>query len=501
MIRRLSIALSLVFAIATAPAVHATPVTTAPTHFYFDQTEELDYWNTSMAPYSGLATQHLIPASNLSFPAGVRPAWDTNGQICLSPDGSGKFTSGYNPTAVGQSGPDGSTPNGGIYLPHKQPPVGVAIYNPDGSFTGQDLFVPGPYKLSPASSQWSSYGVVGPDAGGDVPPDSHNGPFNNEGTYTGCAFSPKTHNLFAVDLGTSQGAYPTHDDGRLIEWFADSNYQGVCIIYGPNSEGDVWSSPDAQGFTTHHVDGHGGLQQPGIMAADDKGNIYVPSDGTIQDRQGQLHSNGADFLPDGKVLKFDAHKLPKTEADCPDASPGVANGDQTTYHVVNPSTFIKGDLVGIPFPGAIARDPICKCWAVDNLFFGPFAVEWFNDNGRPIQTTHLPIPANFGLKPDPNNPTSQLSPFGMAFDRNGDLFVVDIHVNVDAVGSIMSGGLQAGPTNGAGQLLEYQFTPLPVVGLEAPSLPITIASGEDYPVSVTACDPTTYENCPQPAAP
>jgi len=426
----------------------------SPTYVYFDQNEEEDVYQTGQAPYSSLATQQLVPP------------WDPNGQMCLLPDGSGRFTVGYNPTGVEQKNNAGSAPNGGVLKPRKQPPVGVALYNRDGSFSGQDLFVPGPYKLTPASSQWTKYGVVGPDAGGDIPPDTNNGPFNSEGTFTGCAVG-KNGNLFAVDLGTAQGSYPPPDNGRLLEWFADSNYHGVCIVYGPDKGGNVW--PDGN---THHVDGSGGLQQPGTMTADSQGNIYVPVDAV---------DTTTGFLPAGKVLRFAADKLPATAADCPTKTPGAANGDQTNYHVVAPTTFIDAAAAGMPFPAGIAWDPKCSCWAVDNVFFGLNAVEWFDTSGSPMgQQAHAPIPTNFG---------TQFSPFGMAFDPQGDLFVVDIHVAVDPAGSVTSQSFQAGPVNGQGRLLEFTFSG-PIA-----NPPTTIASGEDFPVAVTTCDPAR-QNCP-----
>jgi hypothetical protein len=162
----------------------------------------------------------------------------------------------------------------------------------------------------------------------------------------------------------------------------------------------------------------------------------------------------------------------------------VANGDQSSYHVVTPTTFIDATNAGLPFPAAIAWDPACDCWAVDNVFFGPVAVEWFDTTGRPLaQQTHAPIPANFG---------GQFSPFGMAFDAQGDLFVVDIHVQVNPAGTIGSQSLQAGPANQQGRLLEFTFTG------PAANPPTVIASGEDFPVAVTTCDPT-HQVCPLPA--
>jgi hypothetical protein len=203
------------------------------------------------------------------------------------------------------------------------------------------------------------------------------------------------------------------------------------------------------------------------MASDKDGNIYVPVD----------MADPTTLLPQGKILRFDESKLPATPAGCPGS-----NGDQSTYHVVTPSTFIDATAAGLPFPQGIAWDPACGCWAVDNVFFGPTAVEWFDTSGSPIgQTAHLPIPANFG---------GQFSPEGIAFDSAGDLFAVDIHVQVDAVGTIKSGSLQVGPVNNQGRLLMFTFSG-PV-----PNPPTVIASGEDFPVAVATCDPASHPRCP-----
>src|SRR5437016_12902123 len=111
--------------------------------------------------------------------------------MCLFPNGTGRFTTGYNPTT--------DPTNGGFNKPCTSPPVGEAGWDQRGHFTGQTLVVPGPYQ------------------GGDIPPDP-NGQFNDNGTYTGCAFDSRA-NLFATDLGNSQGSFPPSDSGRLIEWF------------------------------------------------------------------------------------------------------------------------------------------------------------------------------------------------------------------------------------------------------------------------------------------
>ena len=137
---------------------------------YWDQNEEEDFYQSS----SGKTGQLIKP-------------WDPNGQMCILPDGSGRFVTGYNPTIPSQHNP-------GSKKPLKNPPVGEAVWNRNGGFTGKTIYVPGPYHL-PGSKK-----------GGDIPPDktagggkAEAGAFNNNGTFTGCAFDP---HAWAVD-GTS----------------------------------------------------------------------------------------------------------------------------------------------------------------------------------------------------------------------------------------------------------------------------------------------------------
>jgi hypothetical protein len=165
---------------------------------YWDQNEEVDF--TSMP--SGLQGQ-------------LMPAWDLNGQMCVLPDGSGRFVGGLDPTLPSQRNPGG-------LKSYKQPAIGEELNEPNGSFSGQVLHVPGPYKLP------------GQSIGDDSPPDA-NGVFNSNSTYTGCAF---THggNLLATDIGTAQGSFPVPDNGRLVEWFGPS-YTNYCIVDGPTAGG------------------------------------------------------------------------------------------------------------------------------------------------------------------------------------------------------------------------------------------------------------------------
>src|SRR5262245_20179896 len=69
----------------------------------------------------------------LRMPGDVRgqliPPWDPNGQLCILPGTSGRFSVGYNPTLASQHNP-------GSKKPKKAPPVGEALYDRHGTFTG-----------------------------------------------------------------------------------------------------------------------------------------------------------------------------------------------------------------------------------------------------------------------------------------------------------------------------------------------------------------------------
>jgi sugar lactone lactonase YvrE len=361
------------------------------------------------------------------------PPSDPNGQLCIMPSRSGRFVVGYNPTLASQHNP-GST------KPKKAPPVGEALYERDGKFTGQTLFVPGPYKLP------------GQKVGGDIPPDKGKSPpeFNSNGTYTGCVFDT-SGNLFASDLGTAQGAFPSPDNGRLIEWFAPS-YTKSCVVLGPTTGG----------VGPHHVDGQGGLQQPSDLALDKNGDIMLPEAGV---------ANGS--VPAGRVLRVDHTSLPTRAQDCPNQvyPPGKART----------SVFFQGSLSLLPFPLAIARDPTCDCWAIDSTI-GDTAVAWFDDNGQQL-TTRAVIPgeAIADIGADPNG----YNPFGIAFAPDGTLYMVDIHLHCGP------GLTDCGPTTKGGRVLRFRFTD------GQPGAPETIASGLDFPTSVTVCVPSK-QPCPIP---
>lgn len=376
---------------------------------------------------------------SLRMPGDVRgqliAPWDPNGQLCVEPGKSGRFVVGYNPTLPSQNNP-------GSKKPYKAPPVGEALYDRRGKFTGQTMYVPGTYKLP------------GQKVGGDIPPDPGKSPpaFNSNGTYTGCVFD-KSANLFAVDLGTAQGDFPSPDNGRLIEWFAPS-YKKACVVMGPTSGGNG----------VHHVDGQGGLRQPSDMALDKNGDIMLPEAGV---------ANG--IVPAGRVLRIDHTSLPKRASDCPN--------ELYPPDKVRTSVFFQGSLSLLPFPLAIARDPMCDCWAIDSTI-GETAVAWFDDNGQ--QRTDrgvIPGEAIADIGADPNG----YNPFGIAFAPDGTLYMVDIHLHCGP------GLTDCGPTTKGGRVLRFGFTG------GQPGAPEPIATGLDFPTSVTVCTPAK-QTCPIPKA-
>jgi len=351
--------------------------------------------------------QLLTPSGSLGV---LVPFYDPNGQLCVFPDRSGRFVTGYNPTLPGQHNP-------GSQKPLMNPPVGEAVWDRHGRFAGRTISVPGPY-ANPGSS-----------VGGDIPPDAAaSNAFNNNGTFTGCTFD-RHGNLLANDIGTAQGAVPVPDDGRLIEWFAPT-YTQSCILVGPTQGG----------VGPHHVDGTGGLKDPGTMATAPNGDVYLAESGA------------------GRVLTFSAASIPTSARQC---GPGGVAEPAVPFQV-----FTQGHQA---FPLGIARDPTCQCWAVSNVIGDP-AVAWYDSHGQPLASR-------------PPVPSGPYSPFGLAFAPDGTLYFVDIHVECTSRG--------CGPASHAGQLMRVTFAN------GAPRAPVPVAHGLDFPVSVTVCNPATTA-CPAP---
>ncbi len=367
---------------------------------YWDQNEEEDF---------------------LSMPSGLQgqlvPPWDPNGQMCILPDG--RFVVGYDPTLPNQD-------NLGSAKPYKQPPDGEELDEPNGSFSGQTLYVPGPYKMS------------GETIGSDSRPTS-NGVFNNTQTYTGCVVD-KAGNVIANDIATAQGAYPPPSSGRMVEWFAP-NYTSYCIVYGPTTGG---TGP-------HHTDGSGGLEQPGMMALADNGDVLVPNVGT------------------SSVLRFAATSLPTSASECPG---GIYPRSKLTI-----TPFVSN----LEFPAGIAKDPTCNCFAI-STYIGDPAIRWVTASGQPDPARGtVPGTTIAELGKNPN----QYNPFGMAFAPDGTLYFIDIHI------TCTSGLSGCGPASYGGRAMKVTFTN------GKPSAPVTVHGGFDFPTSVTVCVPAV-QTCPYP---
>jgi hypothetical protein len=259
--------------------------------------------------------------------------------------------------------------------------------------------------------------------------------------------------VFASDLGTAQGAFPPPDNGRIVEWFAPS-YRTYCVVDGPT----------AGGVGPHHVDGTGGLRQPGDLAIDaHTHDLLVPEAGSPTGGIG------------GRVLRFAASSLPRSAADC----------DTTGLYPrakLEISTFVQGSASILPFPVAIARDPTCDCWAISTVIGNP-SVVWVHDDGSLVVSRSLPGETIAHVGQDP----SAVSPFGIAFAPDGTLYETDIHITCSAplVG--------CGPASLGGRELRVTFTH------DIPNTPAVLASGLDFPTSVTVCVPGE-EVCPQPTA-
>ncbi len=423
------------------PLPTSTPTPTPGVFVYWDQNEEED----AIAP-GGHPVQLVAP-------------WDPNGQMCIFPDSSsraGQFVTGYNPTLPSQH-------NLGGTLPYKNPPVGMAVWDRHGNFTGQTIYVPGPYALPGTDAHGD------PLLGGDIPPDegstfctdgvttghcttdaeclpgSHcSGTFNNNGSFTGCAFDSKG-DLFAADIGQSQGSTPL-PQGRIIEWFPP-DYTSYCIIIGPTALGDG----------PHHVNGTGGLRNPGTMAVDPEDNLYVPETGA------------------SRVLRFDHSVLPNSAAEC------GADG------LLSPSANYSAFITGIGPVAGIALDPSCStdtqnCWAVSNILAGSGlgnfnTIYWFV--AAADDTSAMPFAGKGPVPP------GDFTAFGLSVAPAGDVYFVSTGL------TCTFNPINCDTVDDGGALYHVTFTN------GVPSVPEKIASGLNFPVSATTCDASEHI-CPEP---
>jgi hypothetical protein len=280
--------------------------------------------------------------------------------------------------------------------------------------------------------------MKGQSIGSDSPATA-DGVFNNNQTYSGCAVD-SSGNVFGADIATAQGQFPSPDSGRLVEWFAPK-YTSYCIVYGPT----------AGGVGVHHTDGTGGLAQPGMMAVAPNDDLLVPNVGT------------------NSVVRFAHSSFPGGPADCP--------GGLYPRSKVQMSTFFK-----MSFASGIAKDPTCDCYAVSS-YIGDPSIVWVNADGTPV-AGHGSVPgtaiADLGKSPN------QYNPFGLAFAPDGTLYFVDIHV------TCKSGLSGCGPADYGGRVMRVD------IANGQPAAPVVVASGFDFPTSVTVCVPAKRV-CPYPS--
>ena len=288
------------------------------------------------------------------------PAWDLNGQMCVLPDG--RFVGGYDPTLPSQH-------NLGSAKPYKQPADGEELDDPNGSFSGQTLYVPGPYKMPR------------PDHRQRLAADRQRR----------VQQQPDLHRVRHRQGRQRLRQRHRHRPGRLPA--AEQRAAGGVVRTQLH---DVLHRlrPHLGGYGPHHTDGTGGLAQPGMMALADNGDVLVPNVGT------------------SSVLRFAASSLPTSAADCP--------GGVYPRSKVHVSTFVK-----VPFAAGIAKDPTCDCFAVSSYIGDPSIRLGDRRAASPSR--------GGARCPGPRSPTSarapgQYNPFGMAFAPDGTLYFIDIHV-------------------------------------------------------------------------
>lgn len=381
---------------------------------YWDQNEEVDFYYSATKQ-----TGQLFPA------------WDLNGQVCILPDGSGRFVGGLDPTVPGQENP------GGLRY-YKQPAIGEEMNRVDGSFSGQVLYIPGPYKLP------------GQSIGDDSPPDK-NGVFNGNSTYTGCAFTP-SGNLLATDIGQAQGAVNLGTTGRLVEWFGP-DYRSYCILDGPTQGG----------AGAHHVDGTGGLAQPGMLTLMPNGDILMPVGG------------GPSGAIPGSVQRIDHTSLPASAADCP--------GGLYPQGKLHMTTFVQGTQTTLPVPNGVAYDKKTGLYAVSSIVGDP-SIAWFTSDGKPAPG-HGTVPGKTFSEMLSNAKPTASNPFGMAFAPDGTLYFADIHITC-------ASPTQCGPEDYKGRIMKI------AINNGQPGTPQLVHGGFDFPTSVTICVPGD-QLCPYPA--
>ena len=227
--------------------------------------------------------------------------------------------------------------------PYKQPPDGEELDEPNGSFSGQTLYVPGPYKMP------------GETIGSDSPP-TPNGVFNNNQTYTGCAVDRHRNVLRRT---TSPPRRATSRRRAAAGWSSGSRpttrRTASCTARPPG------------GYGPHHTDGNGGLAQPGMMALARNGDLLVPNVGTSQ-----------------RAARSPTRRCRPAPPQCP--------GGVYPRSKLQVSTFVKAS-----FPAGVAEDPTCDCYAVSS-YIGDPSIVWVRPSGNP-SPDGAPVPGTHGGGP------------------------------------------------------------------------------------------------------
>ncbi len=111
------------------------------------------------------------------------------------------------------------------------------------------------------------------------------------------------------NIGQAHGAFPPPDNGRLIGWFADTDYPTYCLLFAPTMGGDPG--------TGHYVGGSGGLRDPGTLNRDDNDNI-VPD--TTSPRRCALDPVTGEPPGFSRGLKFLGSSFSSDASQCPGPS-------------------------------------------------------------------------------------------------------------------------------------------------------------------------------------